>query len=453
MRRLSVTQVLSHLALAAWSAAAFAALGLGCVRAQEEPEAPVAVATDAEEAPPWQAKLDELREQLAALQKEFDELKSRPTPDAELEIKRLDEKFQILQSMLSKSEAAIRRDIEALRDFQASQDDIVEGYSRGEVKRLDEKVDSSQDTVIGWMNLYVSFAIALYLIVTGLIGFVLYYFGREKITKWIQEIIEKVTSQEVPEFIEQLRSQGKQEILRVGKRLDSRAEQEIEVFKSTLDEKIKSVVSRYETRPLDSLESPEEKAEVKELVQELESTKSSSEYTSTDWILTGLEAIKSENWEQGYEAFSAAIDKKPTEGEVYLFRGFALVQMERYEEALKNYIKAIELKPDFIPGSLSAAEMQIVRGEPAAAMASLTKAKPLIRTAKDRATSAYLSCIATALLGQDTTAAYAEFAESMKEDFERTWSTDIIEHWLEKAELDESVREYIREKTEQFKKK
>ena len=44
-----------------------------------------------------------------------------------------------------------------------------------------------------------------------------------------------------------------------------------------------------------------------------------------------------------------------------------------------------------------------------------------------------------------------KFAATMKEVFKSTFSTDVIERWLKKAELDEEVRAYIREKTEQFK--
>jgi len=58
----------------------------------------------------------------------------------------------------------------------------------------------------------------------------------------------------------------------------------------------------------------------------------------------------------------------------------------------------------------------------------------------------------TSLLERDTVAADAEFATEMEEDFKSTFFTDIIERWLkQKEDLEEDVRAYIREKTEQFK--
>ena len=129
----------------------------------------------------------------------------------------------------------------------------------------------------------------------------------------------------------------------------------------------------------------------------------------------------------------------------YHNRGNALVTLERYEDALADYEKAIELKPDDPSSHQNTAEAYLVTNRPQEAFEKLIEARSHIDNPKDRATTCYLTCLATKLLNRDTTAADVEFESAMKEDFKRTFGTDIIERWLETAELDDDTREYIEE--------
>ena len=72
---------------------------------------------------------------------------------------------------------------------------------------------------------------------------------------------------------------------------------------------------------------------------------------------------------------------------------------------------------------------------------------------KERATSAYLNCITTAVVKGKTVEADLVFETAMSDSFKRTFATKAIEKWLETADLNEQVREYIRQKTVAFKRR
>lgn len=544
MRHLRATRLLPRLVLATCSAAAFAALDVSPCQAQDEP---TAVATDAPDAEPqpWQPQLAELSEQLASLRQELDELKSRPTPDAKLEIKRLDEKIDLLRSLLSKPDAPSKADLDSLREFLSLQDNLVERHAAGEIKRIDEKVDLFRETLIDRMNNYVW--------AFGIIGTVFVvlvtFFGRNTITAWIKQQIAHTTEEKISEFVEtELKQQGEQEVNRL-----------LEGFKKKLDEigqfhdDMKKLMADIRATPLGTAPKPEVKAKVENVAREISKSKKSSEYTGKEWYLRGVDAYFDKEWETALECFSKLIELdpdhadayiyrgntmlklerhdealadftkaieikpveavayynrgitlgklerndealadftkatelKPDEADAYINRGITLGKLDRHDEALADYTKAIELKPDFAnayhnrgatldilerydealadftkaieirPNNadtyLNAAENRILADQPDAALEYLDSATPYVQEAEDRASSAWLACIATALLEKDTTAVGATFAEAIKEDFKKTWTTEDIERWLDKAELKDDVRAYIREKIEQFK--
>ena len=53
-------------------------------------------------------------------------------------------------------------------------------------------------------------------------------------------------------------------------------------------------------------------------------------------------------WENGVTLFTDVIKKNPNYGDGYNSRGVAYFNMQRYNEAIKDYNKAISLKPDFV---------------------------------------------------------------------------------------------------------
>ena len=488
MRHLRATRLLSRLVLATCSAAAFAALNVSLCQAQDEP---TAIATDAPDAEPqpWQPQLAELPEQLASLRQELDELKSRPTPDAELEIKRLDEKIDLLQSLLSKPDAPSKADLDSLRDFLSLQDEIVEQRGRLERKIIEERI-----------NAYTWAVVAIVLV----LGFLITRFGMKFFELWMAKSFTSLTEKELSEFRTKLNEIERQALSKVAR----------------LDSYVKKVAKDSKTLISDQVFPKEElKEEITRTTQAIVENKEPAKYTANDWYVLGTDAFFGERYEEALADYTKAIEIKPdfadaynnrgvilgklerneealadytkaieirpddadnyynrgntldkldryaealadyakaielqpNDAYAYNNRGVTLFNLERYEEALADYMKAIEMKPDEARAYQNAAENCIVADKPDAALEFLDSATPYVQEAEDQAIHAWLTCIATTLLEKDTTAADAEFAATMKEVFKSTFSTDVIERWLKKAELDEEVRAYIREKTEQFK--
>ena len=460
MRHFATDRHLSLLVAATCCAAALAALEVSNVRAQEEPA--TAVVTDlAAEPEPWQPQLAELREQLASLREELDELRSRPAPDAELEIKRLDEKLDLLQALLSKPDPPSKADLDSLRDFLSLQDEIVEQGGRLERKRIEETLDTKINS---------------FLMIGAVFTFVISVLGGKFILAWVRREFRSVAEKELPVFRSALETLVEETKTRAQKELDN-----IKELRDTMGQ----VSAAFREQPMGIPANPEVKTKLENLLLEISGTKDPSEYSAQEWYLKGAKAYWDENWKEAIECLSASIEKDPENIDAYLKRGNALVNsgqledsvtdyskaieikpdyfeaynnrgnslvdLERYEEALADYAKAIEITPRNARPYLNAAEMQIVIGRPDAALKYRDSATPHVQAGEDRAVSAWLTCIATALHGKDTSAANAAFDSAIANDFKRTWRTDEIERWLETAELDEEVRAYIREKIEQFK--
>ena len=72
------------------------------------------------------------------------------------------------------------------------------------------------------------------------------------------------------------------------------------------------------------------------------------EFNSNDrvWTLRGLALVRLERFEQAIASYDKAIELEPDNERAWIELGFALVQLERLEEAIASYDKAIELKPD-----------------------------------------------------------------------------------------------------------
>jgi len=57
----------------------------------------------------------------------------------------------------------------------------------------------------------------------------------------------------------------------------------------------------------------------------------------------GKERLNSEDFEGSLVFFNEVINSDPKNEDAYYFKGFSLIQLGKYEDAIKNFDKALEL--------------------------------------------------------------------------------------------------------------
>ncbi len=79
-------------------------------------------------------------------------------------------------------------------------------------------------------------------------------------------------------------------------------------------------------------------------------------------------------WEDAYHAFSTCLEKYPENAELYRLRGLASFRMERYEDAVRDIEKAIEINPDRSIYYVDLAKIYHAKGEREVCLQYYTKA-------------------------------------------------------------------------------
>ncbi|MHC4477740.1 MAG: tetratricopeptide repeat protein [Planctomycetota bacterium] len=175
-------------------------------------------------------------------------------------------------------------------------------------------------------------------------------------------------------------------------------------------------------------------------------------YETTRWILSAHIEYQKGDKQRAIELFSKAIELDPNYSNAYVDRGVVYGDLKEYERAIQDYAKGLELDPKHVLAQNNVSELKIIVGEYKEALSGAESALSLATTTADKAIGLYLKCIAAKLLEMDTSEAETAFAEVLQERFATTWRFDVIEGWLEEADIDEETKSFIVEKTQMLKK-
>jgi len=157
-------------------------------------------------------------------------------------------------------------------------------------------------------------------------------------------------------------------------------------------------------------------------------------------------------YDKAIKDYTKAIDLDPEYAMAYNNRGFAYVNLKEYKKAMRDSNKAIDLDPKngWIYNNLS--RLHIILGNYKNALKTIAKTSSLSLEIKERAVCLYLECITKKILDIDISDCERELNEILEKYFTTTWSFDVMESWLEDANISDDKKSFIIEKTEQLKK-
>ena len=151
-------------------------------------------------------------------------------------------------------------------------------------------------------------------------------------------------------------------------------------------------------------------------------------------------------YEKAIDDATKAIELDPKNAVAYTNRSGAYAYLKQYEKAIDDAAKAIELNPKNTGVYSNLFELQLVTGDYNNSLELVNEILSSASDIKDRVICLYFKCIIYKLLNKPTIEPEKQFNEILSEEFMLSWSFNIIEDWLEKADISEETKQYIIEK-------
>lgn len=151
--------------------------------------------------------------------------------------------------------------------------------------------------------------------------------------------------------------------------------------------------------------------------------------------------------------FSRAIELDPHHAASYTNRAIILSDMDRIPEAVADYNQAISLKPEESANHLNLAELFLVNDRYQELLACLERADPRLSDEGDRLVLHYLRSIALRMLKLDSRESDLCFERMLSRVSYVGWSFDAIDRWLEKAFIEDGIRDQVAGLTQRLKAK
>ena len=137
----------------------------------------------------------------------------------------------------------------------------------------------------------------------------------------------------------------------------------------------------------------------------------------------------------------------PKNAAIYTNRSSAYANLKQYEKAIDDATKAIELDPKSYVAYSNLFEFQLVTGDYNNSLELVNETLSFTSDINNRVICLYFKCIIYKLLNKPTIEPEKQFNEILSEELMLSWSFNIIEDWLEKADISEETKQYIIEKT------
>ncbi len=155
--------------------------------------------------------------------------------------------------------------------------------------------------------------------------------------------------------------------------------------------------------------------------------------------------------QEALEDFNRAIELDPHHATSYTNRAMILADLGRTDEAVADYTRAIALKPEESTNHLNLAELFLVKERYQDMLACLERADQILHDEGDRLVLHYLRSVALRLLRLDSRESDLCFERILSRVSYVGWSFDAIDGWLDKAFIDDVIRDQISGLTQRLK--
>lgn len=154
-------------------------------------------------------------------------------------------------------------------------------------------------------------------------------------------------------------------------------------------------------------------------------------------------------YDKAIHDYGKVVEIKPDYYAAYFKRAGLKLRLGQLEEARTDYLKVIQINPQHAESHADLAELDILSGNYSEASAILQKAKGLSPGRDFQILIAYLDCVAQAARGLDTAPSEARLNALVEgHGFQRPWTLNLIETWLENVNIGAGPRVTVYRLTE-----
>ncbi len=173
---------------------------------------------------------------------------------------------------------------------------------------------------------------------------------------------------------------------------------------------------------------------------------------SDTYVYRGLANVERKDYARAIADYNIAIKLNSKDASYYDNRAIAFWYSGKHFRAIEDFKMAINLDPKYLPPYLNLAELYIITSQVSASEKVATTAIELASSPENSAIAYYLLGISFKLQGKDTDSIDAKLKELTSAPFEITWIFDDVETWLAQANVNSSVKTYVRQLIDNLKK-
>ncbi|MBI5324860.1 MAG: tetratricopeptide repeat protein [Ignavibacteriae bacterium] len=246
---------------------------------------------------------------------------------------------QLLEERIKNNEEKSNIEIQNLKNKIESNDNYLKEY-----------IDKTDSDLKERMLLYVTFVLGILI----LLGFLLNFFGKKALKERVEQIIKTTVTKIVTKvYIENI-IKNHIEILK--SEIESNIEKSIIETKDKIISRLESSATNYidelSKRKIDISKIDEESQDIRnklnELAQNINERQALGKILSAeDYYFKGYEYFDKKDYENAIKQWEKAIELKQNYYEAWNNKGVAFDILEKYEEAIKSYDEAIKIKQDF----------------------------------------------------------------------------------------------------------
>lgn len=186
-----------------------------------------------------------------------------------------------------------------------------------------------------------------------------------------------------------------------------------------------------------------EKKEYIEAIEEYNIAISKNNDYADAYYNKGVAHQRLKQYDKAIEAYSKTIDINPNDSEAYTNRGTINTILKKYSQAIEDFRKSIAINPIDNDVYFNLIELYIVNNQHQIAKEYFEILNKQIQKPEDKVGYLYLQIIVQILDNVSIVENRIEFEKKLEEEFKLEWNFDIIDNWINTAEIDEDKRKRI----------